>query len=104
MPTTPCPALLGKLIKRENALAASDPHPLRLIARALQNRKQEKVTDTFAVPYASDVTMDFVRCKVSVRNDLADALAELDSPRLFDLIRECADPHCERVFWAGRAD
>src|SRR5687767_11042521 len=103
MPPKPCPLRLKRLINRENALAASDPHPLRQIVRAFQARKHSKGGDTFAVQFLSDVTINFIDYGVSTRNDLADALDGVGQVGL-DLIRECANPKCDRLFWAGRAD
>lgn len=39
---------------------------------------------------------------VTVCNELALALAEIDPPERVDLLLEC--PECSRVFWAGRDD
>ncbi len=104
MPPKQCPLRLQRLIKRENALPASDPHPLRQILKAFQAKRQNKGPETFAVKFPSEVTINLTDCTVAVRNDLALALAEIDLPAMVDLIRECPIPICRRLFWAGRAD
>jgi hypothetical protein len=102
MPPKSCPLHLQRLITRENALPASDPHPLRQVLKAFQDRRRNKGSDTFAVQSLSEVTINLTDYTVTVRSELALALAEIDSPEMVDLIREC--PTCKRLFWAGRAD
>src|SRR5262252_2445039 len=102
MPSKPCPPPLRRLIKSENALPAGEPHPLRQILNAFKAKKQNKGPDTFAVKSISDVTINLTNCTVTVRNDLALALAQIDSPDTIDLIREC--PIGAHLFWAGRTD
>lgn len=95
MPPKPCPKRLERLI-------ATDPTVLRPILRALQDRRQKKGPETFAVESPSRVTMNLDNYSVTVRSELALALAEIDSPNIVELIRECAV--CQVIFWAGRID
>lgn len=102
MPPKSCPLHLQRLIDRENALPASDPHPLRQILKAFRARRQNKGPETVAVQSLSDATINLIDCTVTVRNDLALAFGDIDSPDTVDLIRACAT--CGDLFWAGRAD
>lgn len=101
MPPKSCPLYLQRLINRENELPVSEPHPLRQIRRAFQDRKQGKGWETFVVRYPSDVTINLTTGKVAVQNDLALALADI-TPNMIELIRDCAI--CGDLFWAGRGD
>lgn len=102
MPPRPCPLRLQRLINRENALPASEPHPLRQIRRAFQDKKKGKGWETFVVGFPSDVTINLTDCTVRVQNELALALADISSPDMIDMIRDC--PVCGDLFWAGRAE
>jgi hypothetical protein len=95
MPPKSCPKRLERLI-------ATDPAVLRPILRALQDRRQKKGPETFAVESPSRVTINLDNYSVTVRSELALALAEIDSPDIVELIRECAV--CQVIFWAGRID
>lgn len=102
MPPKSCPLHLQRLIDRENELPATDPHPLRQIRKAYQAKKQGKGPDTVAIDSRSLVTFGLIDCAVTVQNEIAVALAEIDSPRMVDLIRDCRV--CGDLFWAGRGD
>lgn len=102
MPPTRCPARLRRLIAQANEKPIDPSHPLRLILRALQFKRQNKGPDTFAVDLISTVTVNLIDYSITVRNELARALEEIDPPTRIHLIRECQV--CSQLFWAGRVD
>jgi hypothetical protein len=103
MPPKLCPPRLKKLIRRVNAGSTDEAHALRQILRAFHDRQQNKGSETFAVKSQSEITINLTNCKVSVRDELALALAEINSPSMVGRIRECAHPECSHLFWAGKA-
>lgn len=76
--------------------------PLRQIRRAFQERKRGRGWKTFVVSFPSEVTIDLTDCDVTVKNELVLAFADIKSPGMVDLIRDC--PSCGDLFWAGRDD
>jgi DNA-binding MarR family transcriptional regulator len=106
MPPKACPPYMRRLLKRLNELQPSEPNPLKLLLKALQENKQGKGGDTVTVKSPSEVTVNLVNFRVSVRSDLELALQDVDNdlPNLVDLIRECPESTCGQLFWAGRSD
>jgi len=85
-----------------NERPVNEADPLRLILRALQDKRQNRGLATLAVQSQSQVTINLTDYKVTVRSELAFALSEVNPPEGMHLIREC--PVCRWVFWAGRDD
>jgi hypothetical protein len=105
MPPTPCPERLGKLIARVNRQSSDESHVLRQILTAIQNKRQNnKGPDTYVVNLPSTITINLTNYESHIRNELADALADIDPPDLIERIRECPVEHCNSLFWAGRDD
>jgi hypothetical protein len=105
MPPTPCPERLGKLIARVNRQSSDESHVLRQILTAIQNKRQNnKGPDTYVVNLPSTITINLTNYESHIRNELADALADIDPPDLIERIRECPVEHCNTLFWAGRED
>src|SRR5690349_3308241 len=102
MPPTPCPARLRRLIAQANEKPIDPSHPLRLILRALRDKKQNKGPDTVPLQSTSRVTINLNDYSVTVHNELANALRDIDPPDKINLIRECQS--CSHLFWAGRVD
>jgi hypothetical protein len=102
MPPKPCPPRLRRFINHVNEQPLNPPHVLRQILHAIQDRKQNKGPDTLPVESLSIVTVNLTNYSIEVRNDLANALKEIDPPTRIDLIRECSV--CSLLFWAGRDD
>ena len=104
MPPKACPLYMRRLIDRLNQLPPSDPNPLKQLMKALQVRGQGKGTDTVTVKALSEVTINLVNSRVNVRSELELGLQEIDLSDLLNLIGECPEPTCGRLFWRGRAD
>jgi hypothetical protein len=106
MPPKRCPPYMRRLINRVNELPAGEPNPLKQLLRALNEKKQGKGADTVAVKSPSEVTVNLVTFRVNVRSEFELALqdVDVDLPDLVDLIRECPELTCGRLFWAGRSD
>lgn len=103
MPPTPCPERLRRLIDRLNKESGDEARVLRLILAAIQNKRQNnKGPDTYVVNLPSTITIDLTDYSFHIRNELADALADIDPPELIERIRECVV--CKCLLWAGRAD
>lgn len=107
MPPTPCPERLRKLIarlnKESNPEARDEARVLRLILSAIQNKRQnDKGPDTYVVNLPSTIKLNLTDYTSDIRNELADALADIDPPSLVERIRECVV--CKCLLWAGRAD
>jgi hypothetical protein len=106
MPPKACPPYMRRLLKRLNELQPSEPNPLKHLLKALQENKQGKGGDTVTVKNPSEVTINLVSSRITVRSDLELALQDVgdDFPNLVELIRECPESTCGRLFWAGRSD
>jgi len=104
MPPTPCPERVRKLINRVNRESGDEARVLRKILSAIRNKRQNnKGPETYVVNLPSTITVNLIDYSSShIRNDLADALADIDPPSLIERIRECPVPHCNSLFWAGR--
>lgn len=99
MPPTPCPERLRKLIERLNKESGDEARVLRLILSEVEKRRQGKGQDTYVVNLPSTITLSLTDYSFHIRNDLADALADIDPPELIQRIRYC--PVCNDLFWAG---
>lgn len=102
MPPKLCPTRLRRLIAEANGKPIDTSHPLRLILRALKDKSQNKGPDTLPLQSMSLVTINLTDYSVTVRNELAIAIKEIDPPDRINLIRECQK--CPLLFWAGRVD
>src|SRR5689334_23823408 len=103
MPPTPCPERLRKLIarlnKESNPEARDEARVLRLILSAIQNKRQNnKGPDTYVVNLPSTIKLNLTDYSSDIRNELADALADIDPPGLIERIRECVV--CKCLLWA----
>jgi hypothetical protein len=104
MPPTPCPERLRKLLARINR-QSDESKVFRDVVRLSQKyRQNNKAQDSHVVNLPSTITIDFTDYSCHIRNDLADALKDIDPPDLIERIRECPVFHCGRLFWAGRDD
>jgi hypothetical protein len=65
----------------------------------LEKRRQGKGQETYVVNLRSKITISLTDYSFHIRNDLADALADIDPPELIERIRYC--PVCNCLFWAG---
>ncbi|HJT68267.1 MAG TPA: hypothetical protein VJ749_17550 [Pyrinomonadaceae bacterium] len=72
---------------------------LRLILSEVEKRRQGKGQETYVVNLQSKITISLTDYSFHIRNDLADALADIDPPELIERIRYC--PVCNCLFWAG---
>jgi hypothetical protein len=100
-----CPARLEKLIKRVNKHPQNENDPLRRIARAFTGKRLGKRrANQITVTDQSQISVSLISGRVTLTNELALALIEIESPQNIALIRECAVPACAVVFWAGRSD
>lgn len=100
MPPTRCPERLRKLIDRLNRESGDEAHVLRKILSAIQNKRQNnKGPEAYVVNLDSKITISLTDYSFHIRNDLADALADIDPPELIERIRYC--PVCNCLFWAG---
>lgn len=106
MPPKACPPYMRRLLKRLNELQPSEPNPLKQLLKAIQENRQGKGGDTVTVKSPSEVTVNLVNLRVTVRSDLELALQDVDNdlPNLVNLIRECPESTCGQLFWAGRSD
>jgi len=95
---------MRRLIERVNELPPTEPNPLKQILKAFQGKRQGKSPDTVVVSSASDLEINLVDYRVSVRSEMELALQEIDLSNLADLIRECPMERCGRLFWIGRLD
>src|SRR5688572_13601495 len=102
MPPTPCPERLRKLIERLNRESGDEARVLRLILSEVEKRRQGKGQETYVVNLQSKITISLTDYSFHIRNDLADALADIDPPELIERIRYC--PVCNCLFWAGKAN
>ncbi len=103
MPLKTCPLHLQRLIDRFNE-QPSESNPIKQILKAFRDKRQGKSTDTVTVKGLSQITINLVDFKATVRDELELALLEIDLPNLADLIRECPVRYCGRIFWVGRDD
>ena len=72
----------------------------RKILSAIQNKRHnDKAPETYVVNLDSKITINLTDYSFHIRNDLADALADIDPPELIERIRYC--PVCNCLFWAG---
>jgi hypothetical protein len=102
MPPTPCPERLRRLIDRLNKQGGDEARVFREILRTIQKRRQNKTDqETYAVKLQSTITINLIDYTFHIRNDLAEALEEIDPPELIERIRECPVAHCGHLFWAG---
>ncbi|HLA09252.1 MAG TPA: hypothetical protein VJ023_01445 [Pyrinomonadaceae bacterium] len=99
MPPTPCPERLRKLIERLNRELGDEARVLRLILSEVEKRRQGKGQETYVVNLQSKITISLTDYSFHIRNELADALADIDPPELIERIRYC--PVCSNLFWAG---
>jgi hypothetical protein len=96
---------LHKLINRLNKEGGDEAHVLREILAAIQKfRQNNKAPNTYRAKLPSAITVDLTDYTSHIRNELAEALADIDPPDLIDRIRECPVSHCGDLFWAGRGD
>jgi hypothetical protein len=107
MPPTRCPERLRKLIERLNNESSDESREearvLREILRDIQKyRQSKKGQDTYVAKLPSTITIDLTDYTSIIRNELAEALADVDPPDLIARIRECPISYCNRLFWAGR--
>lgn len=103
MPPKACPLHFQRLIDRFNE-QPSESNPIKQILKAFRDKKQGKSTDTVTVKGLSQITINLVNFKTTLRDELELALLEIDLPNLADLIRECPVRDCGRMFWVGRDD
>jgi hypothetical protein len=105
MPPTHCPERLRKLIERLNRQGGDEARVFKEILHTIQKLRQNKTgQETYAVKLQSTITINLVDYTSHIRNDLADALGDIDPPELIERIRECPVAHCGHLFWAGRED
>lgn len=105
MPPVLCPERLRKFIERVNREGGDEAHVFREILRTIQRRRQNKTgQETYVAKLHSTITVNLTDYSSHIRNELADALAEIDPPNLIERIRECPVAHCGHLFWAGRDD
>ena len=97
---------MRRLLKRLNESQPNEPNPLKHLLKALHENKQGIGGDTVTVKIPSEVTINLVNSRITVRSDLELALQDVgdDLPNLVDLIRECPESTCGQLFWAGRSD
>lgn len=93
---------MRKLIDRLNKQGGDEAHVFREILRTIQKRRQNKTDqETYAVKLQSTITINLIDYTSHIRNDLAEALEEIDPPELIERIHECPVAHCGHLFWAG---
>ena len=88
-----------------NKQGGDEAHVFREIVHTIQKRRHNKTgQETYAVKLQSTVTINLLDYTSHIRNDVADALGDIDPPNLIERIRECPESHCGHLFWAGRED
>lgn len=92
------------MIERVNREGGDEAHVLRKILSEIQKRRQGKGQETYVVKLQSTITINLTNYTSHIRNELADALADIEPPDLIERIKECPEPHCLSFFWAGRDD
>ena len=90
---------MQKLIERLNRESGDEARVLRLILSEVEKRRQGKGQETYVANLQSKITISLTDYSFHIRNDLADALADIDPPELIERIRYC--PVCNCLFWAG---
>ena len=99
MPPAPCPERLRTLIERVNREGGDEAHVLKLILAEVEKRRQGKGQETYVAKLQSTITINLTDYTSHIRNELADALADIDPPDRIERIRYC--PVCNCLFWAG---